>query len=71
MSGRRVYMRRKPLAPEKFAITAAFEKLISEVIKPRFLPAIQPTAFNYPAAIYAKLHGNKYCFIFHYSLSIR
>jgi hypothetical protein len=56
----------KPSAPEKFAITTACEKLISEVIKPRFLPAIQPTAFNYPVAIYGKWHGNKYRFITRY-----
>jgi hypothetical protein len=53
----------KPAAGEKSAITAACEKFIAEVLKPRFLPEIQPTEFNYPIAIYGKWHGNKYRFI--------
>ena len=53
----------KPPLGEKLAITAACEKLITEVLKPRFLPAVQPTAFNYPVAIYGKWQGSKYRFI--------
>jgi hypothetical protein len=53
----------KPPAGEKSAITAACEKFIAEVLKPRFLPAICPTEFNYPIAIYGKWHANKYRFI--------
>jgi hypothetical protein len=53
----------KPPAGEKSAITAACEKFIAEVLKPRFLREIQPTEFNYPIAIYGKWHGNKYRFV--------
>jgi hypothetical protein len=53
----------KPPAGEKLAITTACEKFIAEVLKPRFLPAICPTEFNYPIAIYGKWHANKYRFI--------
>lgn len=53
----------KPPAHEKAAIAAACAKFIAEVLKPRFLPAIRPTEFNYPIDIYGKWHGNKYRFI--------
>ena len=36
------------------------------MLKPRFLPKIRPTKFNYPIAIYGKWHGNKYRFITRY-----
>jgi hypothetical protein len=53
----------KPQAAEKAAIAAACERFIAEVLKPRFLPEIRPTEFNYPVDIYGKWHGNKYRFI--------
>lgn len=54
----------KPLAPEeKAAITTACERLITEALKPRFLPEIRPTTFNYPVDIFGKWHGDKYSFI--------
>lgn len=31
-------------------------------LKPRFLPAVQPTDFNYPVDIHAKWHGARYRF---------
>jgi hypothetical protein len=54
---------KRPLATEKSVITAACEKFIADVLKPRFLPEIRPTQFNYPIAIYGKWHSNKYRFI--------
>ena len=51
---------------EKVAIIAACEKFIAEVLRPRFLPEIRPTAFNYPVAIDGKWLGNKYRFITRY-----
>ena len=33
---------------EKVVITAKCQRFIDEVLKPRFLPAIRPTQFNYP-----------------------
>ena len=64
---------RKPLKPtaafsaaEKASVTAACERLIGEFLKPRFLPAIRPTQFNYPVDIVGKWHGAKYRFIQRY-----
>jgi hypothetical protein len=55
------------LAPaEKAAITAACQRLIDEILKPRFLPAIRPTKFNYPVDICGKWHGTRYRFIQRY-----
>jgi hypothetical protein len=56
----------KPPPVEKVAITAVCEKFITEVLRPRFLPEIHSTAFNYPIAIDGKWHGNKYRFITRY-----
>ena len=53
----------KPPESEKRAITAVCETFIAEVLKPRFLPEIRPTGFNYPIDLYGKWHGNKYRFI--------
>jgi hypothetical protein len=38
-------------AAEKSAVTAACQQLIDGFFKPRFLPAIRPTEFNYPVDI--------------------
>jgi hypothetical protein len=56
----------KPPQAEKVAIIAACEKFIVDVLRPRFLPEIRPTAFNYPVAIDGKWRGNKYRFITRY-----
>ena len=57
----------KPSPAEKAAITAACERLIAEVLRPRFLAEIRPSAmFNYPVAIDGKWHGNKYRFFTRY-----
>jgi hypothetical protein len=52
--------------PEKVAITAACEKLIAEVLRPRCLPEIRPTEFNYPVGLSGRWHGNNYRFITRY-----
>jgi len=52
-----------PSNQEKAAIIAACDKLVAEVLKPRFLPCIRPTQFNYPVDIYGKWHGSRYRFI--------
>jgi hypothetical protein len=59
----RVQAGQKPPTPEKEVITAACERFLAEVLRPRFLPEIQPTSFNYPVAITGKWHGNKYRFL--------
>ncbi|MGA7804747.1 hypothetical protein [Bradyrhizobium sp.] len=51
---------------EKSAVTAACQHLIDDFLKPRFLPAIRPTKFNYPVNILGKWHGTKYRFIQRY-----
>ena len=57
---------KRPSFEEKLAITAACDRLIADVLLPRYLPEIKPTEFNYPVAIYGKWHGNKYRFITRY-----
>ena len=64
---------RKPLKPsaafseaERARVTAACERFIDEFLKPRFLPSIRPTEFNYPVDILGKWHGAKYRFIQRY-----
>ena len=51
---------------EKAVVTTACRQLIEEFFKPRFLPAIRPTEFNYPVDIHGKWHGTKYRFIQRY-----
>ena len=51
---------------EKAAIAATGERFVAEVLKPRFLPEIRPTAFNYPVDIFGKWRGSKYSFITRY-----
>ena len=52
-----------PPAHEKALVTATCEKFIAEVLKPRFLPEIRPTKFNYPINLSGNWHGKKYRFI--------
>jgi hypothetical protein len=55
---------RRPGDSERRVVTAACERLIAEVLKPRFLPEIRPHArFNYPVDIYGKWHGHRYRFV--------
>jgi hypothetical protein len=50
-----------PPPAEKAAITAACERLMAEVLRPRFLPTTEPPpGFNSPFAIEGKWHGNKH-----------
>ena len=53
----------KPGDDDKREIIAACERVIEEVLRPRYLPEIEPTRFNYPVAIHGKWHGNKYRFM--------
>lgn len=55
-----------PSESEKAAIIATCQRFIDEVLKPRFLPDIRPTAFNYPVDIFGKWHGNRYRFLQRY-----
>lgn len=53
-------------AEEKAAIAARCERFILDELKPRFLPQIRPTEFNYPIDIFGKWRGSKYSFILRY-----
>ena len=50
----------------KVAISTTCEAFIEKVLIPRFLPAIRPSCFNYPVAIFGKWRGKKYSFITRY-----
>jgi len=61
------WVRVKALNPtEKAEIAATCERFIAETLKPRFLPMIRPTQFNYPVDIFGKWRGAKYSFITRY-----
>ena len=53
-------------AAEKAVIAGACQRLITETLKPRFLPEVRPTQFNYPIDIFGKWRGSKYSFITRY-----
>ena len=56
----------RPSEAEKSHITATCQRFIDEILKPRFLPAINPTAFNYCVDIQGKWQGPRYRFIQRY-----
>ena len=62
-----VYVERRvrtlPANDEKEIVIATCDKFIADVLKPRFLPRICPTEFNYPVDLYGKWHGGRYRFI--------
>ncbi|MGP0090199.1 MAG: hypothetical protein ACLPKB_09615 [Xanthobacteraceae bacterium] len=63
----RGWVRVKVLTPgEKAAVAAACERFIAEKLKPRFLPKIRRSKFNYAVDIFGKWRGNKYSFITRY-----
>lgn len=51
------------VAEEKAAIGARCERLIVDRLKPRYLPEICPTTFNYPVDMFGQWRGSKYSFI--------
>jgi hypothetical protein len=53
-------------ATEKATITVACQEFIDTVLKPRFLPVITPTQFNFPVDVQGKWHGRKYRFLQRY-----
>ena len=50
-------------AEEKAAIAARCGRLIAENLKPRYLPEIRPTEFNYPVDMFGQWRGSKFSFI--------
>jgi hypothetical protein len=60
----RVWVMAKTLSShEKAAIATTCEGFISAVLKPKFLPEIKTTEFNYPVDIFGKWRGSSYSFI--------
>ena len=57
---------RSPSEAEKSRITATCQRFIDEILKPRFLPVIDPTEFNYCVDIQGKWQGPRYRFIQRY-----
>jgi hypothetical protein len=56
----------KPTQPndaEKQKIVAACEDFIRDFLKPRFLPKIKPTQWNYPVDIHGVWAGGRYRFV--------
>jgi hypothetical protein len=53
----------RPGEAEKSAIVVACESFIRDVLKPRFLPAIQPTEWNYPIDIRGSWAAGRYRFM--------
>jgi hypothetical protein len=55
-----------PNAIERQAIIDACENFIATVLKPRFLPAIRPSAFNYVIDIHGEWRAGRYRFMQRY-----
>ena len=53
-------------AEEKAAIAATCDRFVAATLKPRCLPEIRPSVFNYPIDIFGKWRGSKYSFITRY-----
>ncbi len=51
---------------EKAEIAAVCERFIADALKPRFLPQIRRTQFNYPIDLVGRWRGAKYSFITRY-----
>lgn len=61
------WVRVKALAEEeKAAVGAACDRFIAGTLKPRFLPEVRVTQFNYPVDILGKWRGSMYSFILRY-----
>jgi len=54
------WVRVRPLTTgEKATIATTCERFIEDTLKPRFLPEVRPTPFNYPIDIFGKWRGSK------------
>jgi hypothetical protein len=57
---------RKLGVEEKARISATCEQFITARLKPRFLPEVRPTQFNYPIDIFGRWRASQYSFITRY-----
>jgi hypothetical protein len=53
----------KPTQAQQAAIVVACDAFIRDVLKPRFLPEIRPTEFNYCVDIFGEWRAGRYRFI--------
>jgi hypothetical protein len=53
-------------AEQKLEIGNDCDRVIAEVLTPRFLPRVIPTSLNYPILLHGKWRGSKYSFIARY-----
>ena len=53
-------------ADRKQSIAIVCDRFIAEHLKPRFLPEIRPTEFNYPVDLFGRWRGDKYSFVTRY-----
>lgn len=51
---------------QKREIADRCDEFIAQKLKPRLLPQIRPTDFNYPVDLFGRWRGNKYSFIARY-----
>lgn len=51
---------------ERAVISARCERCIAEGLKPRYLPQVHPTQFNYPIDLVGRMRGNGYTFFIRY-----
>ncbi len=59
-----VWARVKALTPEEKAeIASLCNRLIADVLKPKYLPEIRPTRFNYPVDLFGRQRGSKFSFL--------
>ena len=62
-----VWVRVKVLsAQEKAEIAAKCGRFIEDTLKPRFLPEVRPTEFNYPVDLIGRWRGDRFSFIIRY-----
>lgn len=51
---------------DKTVVAVTCERFIAEVLKPRFLPEVRPTEFNFPVDITGRWRGKRYSLIQRY-----
>ena len=56
----------KPTDAERAVIVAACDAFIRNTLKPRFLPIIMPSEFNYPVDIFGNWRAGRYRFLQRY-----
>lgn len=55
-----------PAGAERQAFIAACEVVLADVLRPRLLPVVTPTAWNYPVGLHGAYAGGRYRFITRY-----